>query len=115
MGIRSFEDQEATGRGLRIPFSNIVGIRTQSEVKILRVVLYDSYQPVVRSRVDIRDKTGELPIVVARPLFCTAVARSPMGLMMSGRASRPSHKAFMRSLQLTDHLQEKVIRLDRTE
>ena len=69
MGARSFENQEATGRGLRIPFASIVGIRIQSEVKILRIVLYATYQPVVRSQVDVRDETGELPIVVARPLL----------------------------------------------
>ena len=39
------------------------------EVKILRIILYDSCQPVVRRRVDVRDKTGEFPIVVARPLL----------------------------------------------
>ena len=68
-GFRPFEDQEANGRGLRVPFSSILGIRIQSEVEILRVVLYDTYQPVVRARVDIRDETGELPIVVARTLL----------------------------------------------
>ena len=88
-----FENQEATRCGLRIPFSCMVGICIPRKVKILRIILDDSYQPVVRCQADVRDKTGEL-----RDHFCTALAKSPTGLMISGRASRPSHKAFMRSL-----------------